>query len=68
MPKLRRSDDQGFIVSSLIVAILSVLLGGGVAALAAKSVVNSYQSTDKVAVQTGPGSPIDPSKVITYGG
>lgn len=68
MSKLRRSDDHGFVASSLIVATLSVLLGGGAAILAATSVVNSYESTDQVAVQTGPSSAIDPANVIPYGG
>ena len=67
MPQFRRSD-QGFVVSSLIVAMLSLLLGVGAAILAVQSVVSSYQATDQVAVQTGPSNAIDPAKVITYGG
>lgn len=67
MLQLRRSD-QGFVVSSLIVAMLSLLLGVGAALLAVQSVVSSYQATDQVAVRTGPSSAIDPAKVITYGG
>ena len=65
---LFRRSDQGFAASAIIVAMLSLLLGVGAAILAVQSVVSSYQSNDRVAVQTGPVNPIDPGKVITYGG
>ena len=67
MPQLRRSD-QGFVASSLAIALISLLLGTGAAVVAVKSVVTSYGANDTVAVQTGPSSPVDPAKVITYGG
>ena len=67
MPQPRRSD-QGLVATSLAIAVISVLMGAGAAVLAVKSVVNSYGANDQVAVQTGPSSPVDPGKVITYGG
>ena len=67
MPQLRRSD-QGFVASSLAIALISLLLGTGAAVVAVKSVVTSYGANDTVAVQTGPSGPVDPAKVITYGG
>jgi hypothetical protein len=67
MPRPLRPDD-GLVASTLAVAVLSLILGGGAAILAVKSVVNSYGANDQVAVQTGPSNVLDPSKVITYGG
>ncbi|HEY5246985.1 MAG TPA: hypothetical protein VIJ15_00840 [Dermatophilaceae bacterium] len=65
---LHRRADDGFIVPTIAIALLSLLLGGGAAVVAVQSVVNSYGSNDKVAVQTGPKDVLDPTQVITYGG
>ena len=67
MPLHLRSD-AGLIPSTLAIALLSLLLGGGAAILAVKTVVNSYGANDQVAVQTGPGNVLDPGKIIPYGG
>ena len=66
--KLPRRADEGFVVPTLAIALLSLLLGGGAAVLAVQAVVNSYGANDQVAVQTGPHNPLDPTAVITYGG
>jgi hypothetical protein len=60
--------DAGLVPTTLAVALLSLLLGGGAAILAVKAVVNSYGANDQVAVQTGPGNVLDPGKIIPYGG
>lgn len=67
MPLPHRADD-GFVLPTLAVAVLSLLLGGGAAIIAVDSVVNSYGSNDQVAVQTGPKDVIAPVQVIPYGG
>ena len=65
---LHRRADDGFVLPTIAIALLSLLLGGGAAVVAVQSVVNSYGSNDKVAVQTGPKDVLDPTQVITYGG
>jgi hypothetical protein len=65
---LPRPSDAGFVVPTLVIGILSLLLGGGAAVVAVDSVVSSYGSNDQVAVQTGPNDVLDPAKVIPYGG
>jgi hypothetical protein len=67
MPLFRRADN-GFVLSTLAIALLSVLLGAGAAILSVRAVVTSYSANDQVAVQNGPANPLDPSKVIHYGG
>ncbi len=54
-------------MGKLVIALLSVLLGGGAATVAASSVVNSNAPDDTVAVKTGPKTTVEPSAVITYG-
>jgi hypothetical protein len=65
---LPRRVDEGFVLPTLAIALLSLVLGGGAAVVAVQSVVNSYGANDQVAVQTGPKNVLDPSQVITYGG
>jgi hypothetical protein len=67
MPLHRHSAD-GFVLPTIAIALLSLALGGGAAVVAVNSVVSSYGSNDKVAVQTGPKDVIDPGAVISYGG
>ena len=67
MPLHPRSD-AGLIPNTLAIALISLLLGGGAAILAVKTVVNSYGANDQVAVQTGPANVLDPGKIIPYGG
>ena len=67
MPLPRRSD-QGFVASTLAIGVLSMLLGGGAAILAVEALVNSASPNDQIAVQNGPSSPIDPAKILIYGG
>lgn len=67
MPLTRR-DDAGFVVPTLVIAFLSLVLGGGAAVVAVGAVVASYGSNDQVAVQTGPKDVLDPASVIPYGG
>jgi hypothetical protein len=67
MPLHPRSD-AGLVPTTIAVALLSLILGGGAAILAVKTVVNSYGANDQVAVQTGPANVLDPGKIIAYGG
>ena len=67
MPLPRRSDP-GFVASTLAIGVLSLLLGGGTAILAVEALVNSASPNDQIAVQDGPSSPIDPAKILIYGG
>jgi hypothetical protein len=67
MPLPRPADD-GFVLPTLAIALLSLALGGGAAVVAVSSVVSSYGSDDQVAVQTGPKDVLDPARIITYGG
>jgi hypothetical protein len=66
--QLPRRVDEGFVLPTLAIALLSLVLGGGAAVVAVQSVVDSYGANDQVAVQTGPKNVLDPSQVITYGG
>lgn len=66
--QLPRRADDGFVLPTLVIALLSLVLGGGAAVVAVDAVVSSYGSNDKVAVQTGPKDVIDPGTVIGYGG
>jgi hypothetical protein len=66
--QLARRTDDGFVLPTLAIALLSLVLGGGAAVVAVDAVVSSYGSNDKVAVQTGPKDVIDPGTVIGYGG
>ena len=66
MPMPRRSD-QGFVASTLAIGVLSLVMGGGAAILAVEALVNSAGPNDQVAVQNGPNSPIDPTKILIYG-
>ena len=66
MPMPRRSD-QGFVASTLAIGVLSLVMGGGAAILAVEALVNSAGPNDQVAVQNGPSSPIDPTKILIYG-
>lgn len=65
---LRRRSEEGFVASTLAIAVISLVMGGGAAILAVKAVVNSYGANDVVAVQTGPANVLDPGKVLNYGG
>jgi hypothetical protein len=67
MPLPRRSD-AGFVLPTLAVALLSLMLGGGAAVVAVSSVISSFGSNDKVAVQTGPKDVLAPEAIISYGG
>jgi hypothetical protein len=62
-----KSRDRGA-VGSVVIAVLSLVLGGGAAVAAVAAVVSSTAPNDSRAVQTGPKEPVDPAKVITYGG
>jgi hypothetical protein len=62
-----KSRDRGA-VGGVVIAVLSLVLGGGAAAAAVAAVVSSTAPDDSRAVQTGPSQPLDPAKVITYGG
>ena len=44
---LSRPPDAGFVVPTLVIGILSLLLGGGAAVVAVESVVSSYGSNDQ---------------------
>jgi hypothetical protein len=66
--RLTRRADDGFVLPTLAIALLSLALGGGAAVVAVDAVVSSYGSNDQVAVQTGPKDVLDPSLVISYGG
>ena len=66
--QLPRHADEGFVLPTLAIALLSLVLGGGCAVIAVQAVVNSYGANDQVAVQTGPKNVLDPTAVITYGG
>jgi hypothetical protein len=67
MPLPRRADD-GFVLPTIAIALLSLALGGGAAVVAVNAVVSSYGANDQVAVQTGPKDVVDPGAVISYGG
>lgn len=55
-------------MSAAVIAVLSILVGGGVAAAAVSAVVASAAPNDTQAVQTGPSATVAPSAVIKYGG
>jgi hypothetical protein len=65
---LHRRADEGFVLPTLAVALLSLVLGGGAAVVAVSSVVNSYGANDQIAVQTGPKDVLAPEEIISYGG
>jgi hypothetical protein len=67
MPLPRRLDE-GFVASTLAIALLSVLMGAGTAILAVQALVSSAGPNDQIAVQNGPSTPVDPNKIIIYGG
>jgi hypothetical protein len=66
--QLTRRADDGFVLPTLVVVLLSLALGGGAAVVAVDSVISSYGSNDQVAVQSGPKDIVDPGTVISYGG
>lgn len=53
---------------AVVIALLSVLIGAGVAFAAVSAVVKSSAPNDSQAVQTGPSVLLSPSEVIKYGG
>ncbi len=55
-------------VSAIVIAVVSLFLGGGAAAAAVASVINASSPNDQTAVDTGPQAPVAPSDVIHYGG
>ena len=67
MPLPRRLDE-GFVASSLAIALLSALMGAGAAIIAVQALVNSAGPNDQIAVSNGPSTPIDPNKILIYGG
>ena len=65
---LPRRHDQGFVASTLAIALLSALMGAGTAILAVQALVSSAGPNDQIAVSNGPSAPIDPNKILIYGG
>jgi hypothetical protein len=55
-------------LSALVIAVVSILAGAGLAAAAVSAVVSSSAPNDTTAVQTGPEQLVDPGQLIQYGG
>ena len=54
--------------AAVLIALLSVLVGGGIAFAAVSAVVSSSAPDDKTAVELAPETTIEPSEIINYGG
>ena len=54
-------------LSALLIAVVSLVAGGAIAAAAVNAVVTSAPD-DASAVQTGPQELVEPSELINYGG
>ncbi len=65
---MSNQPERGAIAATFIVVVLSALVGGGVAWGAVSAVVSSTAPDDSSAVRNGPSQPVDPTRVITYGG
>lgn len=55
-------------LSAVLIAVASLVVGGGVAVAAVNAVVSSSAPDDSSAVKLGPQELVQPSEIINYGG
>lgn len=65
---MSNQPPRGSRLSALLVAVVSLLAGAGLAAVAVNAVISASAPNDSSAVQSGPEQLVDPGRLIQYGG